>query len=454
MNDLKTPSGKMLRWVILLSMSVAVGATYYVYDAISTLKSFMTANLGFSSTEYGVIVSFYSFPNTFLALAVIGGIILDKIGIKKTGYFFIISCVIGAFLTAYGASDAFRQDGIGYGLLNSFLPEYSPELKMMIIGRFFFGLGAETFIVVQNKVIAKWFKGSELAFAFGLNLAICRIGTAAALIFSPMIAENTGDWVLSLWVMALIMFIGLLSFVLYSLLDRKKSESGTLLDPTEQFRFKDITDLLLNRSFVYITLLCLLFYAAVFPFLSYAPDMLLNKFGVTTEDSGLLTSIVIFGTILFTPLFGYLVDRKGKRASMMIVGSVALVLIHLYLSLTYLTPYIPMFMLGIAFSLVPAAMWPSVALIVEEKRLGTAYGLMTSIQNFGMWGIPILAGMITDASNPGITQQAIEQGAVLDYTNTLVLFAVLGGFAVLFAFLLKMTDSGPKGHGLEKPSIS
>lgn len=113
-----------------------------------------------------------------------------------------------------------------------------------------------------------------------------------------------------------------------------------------------------------------------------------------------------------------------------------------------------MFMLGIAFSLVPAAMWPSVALIVEEKRLGTAYGLMTSIQNFGMWGIPILAGMITDASNPGITQQAIEQGAVLDYTNTLVLFAVLGGFAVLFAFLLKMTDSGPKGHGLEKPSIS
>jgi len=221
------------------------------------------------------------------------------------------------------------------------------------------------------------------------------------------------------------------------------------LDETEKFKLRDLGQLMTNRSFIFITLLCVTFYSAVFPFVKYAPDLLSNKFGLDSELAGRITSILPFGTILFTPLFGTFTDNRGKSATLMVYGSILLIMVHLMFALTTVTPYIPMFLLGVAFSLIPAAMWPSVAKIVPEHRLGSAYGLMFSIQNLGLWAFPILIGKVLDISNPNVTPEALEAGtASYDYTNPILMLTLLGLFGVLFAFLLKREDK-TSGYGLE-----
>jgi MFS family permease len=447
----------LLRWGLLILVSVVIAANYYVYDAMSSIKEVMQLELGFSSTQYGVIVSFYSFPNTFLLMAVLGGIFLDRYGIRKTGFLFTFFCALGALLTAYGASDIFRSGGPGYAFFNSFLGQYSPELKMMIFGRLLFGLGAETSIVVINKILVKWFKGKELAFAFGVNLAIARLGTAGALILSPVLIEGRGGWTTALWVAAVLMGVGLLFFIVYNLYDRRHTPATTkesLLAAEDKFNFRDITAIFKNRSFIYISLLCVTFYSAIFPFQAFCPDLLHNKFNLSLKLSGMLSSLIIWGTIVFTPIFGWFVDRRGKRASLMLYGSGMILGAHLILSLTNLTPYVALFILGISLSLVPSAMWPAVARLVEERRLGTAYGIMTSIQNLGLFAFPILAGLITDSVNKDITPEMIKSGiASLNYAPTILMFAGLGLCGFLFAFLLKREGRRHPEYGLEEPEL-
>ncbi len=447
-----------IRWGLLLLISTVMGVNYYAYDALSSIKSVLNSELGITSTEYGLIVGFYAFPNTFLGMTVIGGIFLDRFGIRKTGFWFTLFCALGVLLTAFGTTEVYRDSGLAR-FFGSFLTDYSPEVKMMILGRLLFGLGAETSIVVINKVIAKWFKGKELAFAFAINLAIARIGTAVALIASPILIKAETGWTTAIWVAGMLMSIGVVLFVVYAIYDKKigggPSEAEKLA-ADEVFRLRDVFALLRNRSYIAICLLCVTFYSAVFPFQSFCPDFLYNKFEVSLEWAGTLTSSIIWGTILFTPLFGFFVDRRGRRASLMVLGSALLFVTHLTLSLTAVTPYVAMFVLGIAFSLVPAAMWPAVALIVEEKRLGTAYGLMTSIQNFGLWLFPILAGVVTDRVN-GVFELPMNEHftyqvlAPLDYTQTILMFAALGILGLGFAWMLKLA-SAKDGSNLELPS--
>jgi len=396
-----------LRWSIIILASIVIAANYYFYDALSAIKAVMQAELGFTSTDYGLIVAFYSVPNTFLLMTIWGGVALDRFGIRFTGILFIGLTAIGALVTAYGASDYYINGGAGYSLMESFLPQFSPQLKMMMLGRLFFGLGGETSIVVINKILVKWFKGREIAFAFSVKIAIARVGTAAALIYSPILVNSDSGWTTAVWVAALLVVASFLVFLLYVMYDvkfdrRAKSlgQEATYGSDKSKFRFNDIIALFRIKSFIYVTVLCVLFYSAVFPFLTYIPDLLHNKFGLSLEKSGQIAAILPFGTILFTPLFGAIVDRIGKSASLMIYGSIILVLVHLTLGLTNISPYIPIFLLGIAFSLVPAAMWPAVAKIVDEKRIGTAYGAMYSVQNLGLFAFPIIAGAVLDASNP------------------------------------------------------
>ncbi|HEX2394948.1 MAG TPA: MFS transporter, partial [Bacteroidales bacterium] len=418
---------------------------YYFYDALTPIKTYLSQYLGFSSTDYGIVQGFYAFPNTFLLMAILGGVILDRIGIRITGFVFTIFMLIGAWLTLYGASGLFNNGGPGYDLLNSFWPKFSPAVKMMSLGMLFFGLGAETSIVVFNKIIVKWFKGREIALAFAINLAIARFGTAMAVKLGPRFAET--DWRMPIWFGGLLLSITFLTFLIYLVndyrLDRQIKESTPLLDVTEKFRITDVTGLLKFRSFVFIMLLCICFYAAFFPFLKYAPDFFLNKYGVSTKTSGDITFWLPMGTVIFTPVFGWFVDKKGRAASLMIIGSLILIAVHLTFAFTRTNAYLLCGLLGIAFSLVPAAMWPSVARIVDEKRLGTAYGIMFSFQNLGLFAIPILAGLVLDATNKGAT-------GALDYTYTMLLFAALGFLALFFAFLLKKEDK-TSGFGLELP---
>jgi MFS family permease len=436
----------ILRWLVLLLGGIVIFVNYYLYDALSPIKSILSSDLSFSNTDFGLFVSFYSIPNTFFAMAVIGGIILDKIGIRKTGFLFVLFMAIGGVVTAYGASDYYRAGGFGFGFMSSFLPGYSAELKMMLLGRLLYGLGAETSIVVISKILVKWFKGRNLALAFGLKIGFGRLGTMAALNMSPLFVIDDKFVGFSIWFAAILIGIGLLVFMVYMLMDTKldkqiaESETVAKADP---FKFTDILDLLTNKTFIYIAALCVTFYSAVFPFQAFAPDFIHNKFGLNLSQSGFITSLVALSTALVTPLFGLFIDKKGRSASVMFIGALILLFVHLTFALTNLTPYIPMILLGIAFSLVPASMWPTVVKLVPESKIGTAYGLMYSIQNLGLWGFPILAGIILDKTNPG-------SPAVLDYTSAILMFAGLGFVGLIFAYLLKHEDK-KKGLGIEMP---
>jgi MFS family permease len=325
---------------------------------------------------------------------------------------------------------------------------------MMTLGYFLFGLGAETSIVVVSKIIVKWFQGRELAFALGLNISIARMGTTLAFIFSRQLS-NSDPWNLPIWIGNIALSAGLLAFILYMIadvkLDRQIAYSQSS-SPEDEFRISDIKKIIRIPSFIYITLLCVTFYSAVFPFLKYATAMLENKFGMPGELSGMITAILPLGTIIFTPLFGLLTDYKGKSATVMIIGSILLILVHLTFTFTNISPYVPMFILGIAFSLVPAAMWPSVAKIIDINRIGTAYGIMFSIQNIGLWLFPLIMGVILDKANPGITREMVANGtAAYDYTYPILMLAFLGVLGVIFAVLLKKEDKR-SGFGLEMPN--
>ncbi len=449
---MREKAGKLLsespyaRWGVLLLLGLTLSVNYYFYDAFSSLKALLTKEFAFTNTQYGLFVSFYAVPNTFLLMAVLGGMILDRLGIRRTGFMFVFFMAFGAVLTAYGASDFYRAGGPGYQMMSSFLPQYSEELKMMLTGRFFYGLGAETSIVVVSKILVKWFKGKDLALAFGLKVGFGRLGSFLALRLSPTLAQDGSHLTTAFWFAAMLVCIGFLVFLVYMLLDLKIDRELDRL-PTkakqEKFEIRDIVGIIKNRAYIFILLLCVTFYSAVFPFVSFAPDFFYHKFGITILESGKITSLLPLGTMLFTPLFGLLVDRKGRSATAMIIGASTLVFVHLMFALTPLKPQFFMILLGVAFSLVPAAMWPTMVKLVKEKEIGTAYGLMYSVQNLGLWGIPILAGVVLDRTNPGSPE-------VLDYSPTMLMFAGLSILGLLCALILKREDSR-NHYGVELP---
>lgn len=444
-----------MRWFVLVLSSIVMFFNYYFYDALAPLKDLMLINLGIDSTGYGLFVSAYSVPNTFLFMAVLGGIILDKIGIRITGTMFVSLMAIGSAITAYGASDYFLAGGFGYDMMNSFLTKYSPALKMMYLGFFIFGLGAETSIVVLTKVVVKWFKGKELALALGLNLAIGRLGTALALQLSPVLSDSGDSWTLAIWFGVMLLWLGVLFILFYNVIDMRldRQIKETLpTDAEDEFKWADLKFLVTNKTFIYITLLCVTFYSAIFPFIKYAPDLLMNKFDFNRQISGNISAVLMYGTIVLTPLFGWYADNKGKSATLMYLGSALLIVSHLMFAKTMINPIFPIFLLGVAFSLVPAAMWPAVTKIVGENKIGTAYGFMFSVQNFGLWALPQLIGYVLEKSNPGVAE-ALKAGKDVsyDYTNPMLMLASLGVLGLLFAFLLKREDK-VSGYGLELPN--
>lgn len=435
-----------LRWAILVLVGFILSVNYYFYDAFSTLKGQLMSEFGFSNTDYGLFVSFYSIPNTFLLMAVIGGVILDRLGIRRTGFLFVGFMAFGAMLTAYGASNYYSNGGFGYDFFNSFFPSYSSELKMMLLGRFFYGLGAETSIVVVSKILVKWFKGKDLALAFGLKVGFGRLGTFAALQLSPRISEGGEHLSTAIWFAAVLVLAGLLAFAVYVLMDLqydKEVDSVKAVQEKESFALSDIGNILKNPAFIYIALLCVTFYSAVFPFMAFAPDFFYHKFGFSDIQSGEITSLLPLGTLFFTPFFGFLIDKYGRAATAMVFGSALLFIIHLIFAFTMVSPHLPMILLGISFSLIPAAMWPTMVQLVDEKQIGTAYGIMYSIQNLGLFGIPILSGLILDAANPGNPE-------TLNYTPTIMMFAALGLLGFIFALMLKFDDKR-RCYGIDLP---
>jgi MFS family permease len=441
------PIGRSYRWIVLAIMSFLSFATYYIYDSITPLGTMIKQELGFSGSDYGLLFSAYSAANVFLLMVIVAGILVDKLGLKISGIFYGFLCLLGAAVTAVGASSSLPQWlGPAYdGLAGAFPSGWSPELKVMLLGRTLYGIGAEAILIVNNKVLARWFLGKELAFAYGLNLTIMRLGTFLALNLQAP-AANAWGMIPALWLAVFVMGVGCASYFFYIWMEqsargRPGAPQAVAVDTRatdETFRWKDTFSF--DASFWLITALCVTFYSAIFPFQAYAPDILVQKFGYSTTLAGTYTSMLILGTMIFTPIFGWFVDRFGKRATMMMWGSLVLIPCHLLLGLTHFPPYILMFVVGISLSLVPAALWAAIPMMVRENRLGTAFGVIGWVQNIGLMTFPYVAGKIADAYT---TVEIVggEEVTRTDYTMTMVMFSALGVVGFLFAIALKRVDA-------------
>ena len=528
-----------MRWLVLLLASGITFGTYWFQDFYSGLKPLMETQLGITSTDFGTLISLTTIANVF-GMIILGGIILDKWGIRLTGIVFGAAAAFGGLLNALGAAGVLGDDP-------------STRLTVMIIGRIFFGVGLEVSCVVVLRTIVKWFKGYELALAMALNMGFGRLGSTIGTALSPDIANQQVPVAVSF--AATLIGLGLVMFIIYIIFDVKLDKQlGETAGESEddKFKFADLIKLVTNKSFILIALLCVAFYSAVFPFMQYAPDLLVNKYGFTynlpeagqlvvfgnaafgnalvyvafflfalgftlvpkyikNKTAKILSVLIIgiifvcflyilrdilgiwmrngpkvasllpLGTILFTPIFGSLVDARGKAASLMILGSTLLIFSHLGLSIfsSVMLGYLSLLCLGVAFSLVPAAMWPSVAKIVPKNRLGTAYATMFTVQNWGLlaffWGI----GKVLDIANPivvdkmrtvrsaleaqGLTtadislkmqeMKAVGDIPAYDYTTPILMLVVLGVISIFLAFMLKNSDK-TEGYGLEQPSNS
>jgi MFS family permease len=439
------PARPWYRWLVLLALSLVCFAQYYIYDSITPLGTLMQQELHFSRAQYGLLFSAYSVANVFLFMLIIAGILVDRLGLKLSGIIYAFLCLAGAAITALGAMKNLPSlIGPLYGWFQTaFLPSYSPELKIMLLGRTIYGIGAEAILVVNNKVLARWFLGKELAFAYGLNLTVMRLGTFLALNIQAPMAEAFG-FRSALWFAALVMAAGFGSFFIYLLIEKVvpwkvSAHSGGGAAPSQEETFSLREAFSFSPSFWLITLLCVTFYSAVFPFQAYAPDILVQKFGYNLTKAGAYTSALILGTMIFTPILGWFVDHYGRRATLMIWGSLLLVPCHLLLGLTRFPPVIPIFVVGIALSLVPAALWAAIPMMVRDRHLGTAFGVVGYVQNLGLMLFPYLAGKLADRYTTLETVGGAEVEKV-DYTMTMVMFAVLGIVGFVFALALKAAD--------------
>ncbi len=444
---------KKARWTALVILSFTMFAGYLFNEIISPLKPIMDASgqYGWDGSDFGMFFSAYGWFNVFFFMLLIVGYLLDKLGIRFSTISSALIMIVGAGIKYY----AFKTDMGGAEILG-----FDARLMVACIGFALFGVGVEFAGITVSKAVVKWFKGKEMALAMGMQVAIARLGSAVPLLFGAYFADLTSVPTTVL-MGVLFLIIGFMGFLVYNVMDAKldKQDKDAAGDnqPEEGFNLSDIKLIISNRGFWLIAILCVLFYSAVFPFYKYGPDLMVNKFGVSDKWAGLIPSIVPFGTIFLTPFFGGLYDKKGKGASIMILGALLLVFVHFIYWLPGITNMYLAFanaiILGIAFSLVPSAMWPSVPKIIPEKQIGSAFAIIFWIQNFGLWGIPLLIGIVLEKTNPGVAEKiSAGQDVTYNYQTTWLIFIGLTLLAVIVAFMLKAEDK-KKGYGLELPNI-
>jgi predicted MFS family arabinose efflux permease len=446
---------KTARWTALTVVSFTMFCAYYITDVMAPLKPMLEKELLWNSTEYGFFTSAYGWFNVFLLMLIFGGIILDKKGVRFTGNMATIIMVAGTAIK-YWAISTHSLDGLH-------ILGMKAQPVIAAVGYAIFGVGSEVAGITISKVIVRWFKGKEMALAMGLQLATARLGTALALFASYPLAVWMGGVAKPVFLGLIMILIGMIAYFIYCIQDvrleksmnEEASDSGS--DADETFKLADLLYIVKNRGWWYISILCVLFYSAVFPFLKYASDLMVNKFGVDPLVAGTIPSLLPFGTILLTPFFGGLYDKKGKGATLMVIGAMLIILVHVLFSVPFLNfksvAVVLIIILGIGFSLVPSAMWPSVPKIIPEKQLGSAFALIFWVQNWGLMGVPALIGWVLDKYC--ISGTRMIDGVNIpnyNYTIPMIIFSGFGVLALIFSFLLKAEDR-KKGYGLELPNM-
>ncbi len=407
------PTSSTYRWAVMVSAGLMLFGSYFAYDSIGALQPLIMDGLGIDEGAIGLLYSFYSWPNVVMVL--IGGIMIDRFGTRIMSLVFSSLIVAGAVLVAL-----------------------APSLAVMIIGRTIFGIGAESLIVCQSVILAKWFKGKELALAFGFALTFMRLGTLVSFNVEATVAELMGGWRAGLWFAAGLCALSMLFNLFYVSMERAGKDQIKLAEAPagDKIVLSDIKKF--GSSFWFITLLCLTFYSAIFPFTSQSSNFFIEKWGVTLQQGGRITSIIIFFSMVLAPIIGGFVDRIGRRGTLLMLGTLLMIPSHAMMGLTNIHPVISMVALGFSFSLVSAVLWPAVPLIVEERAVGTAFGLITMIQNIGLAAFPWLNGLLRVGTE--------------SYTSSQLMFASLGLFGFIFALLLLRADRRAGGI-LEKLKI-
>jgi len=467
---------KAARWSALAIISITMFAGYFLTDVMSPLKPMLESEFGWSSTNYGIFTSAYGWLNVFLLMLIFGGIILDKMGVRFTGLMASGIMVVGASIKFWAISNPTLPTETVFGI--------HAQVFYASIGFAIFGVGVEIAGITVSKIIVKWFKGYEMALAMGMQMAVARMGTLLAMaapvplanffagthtvVSGGTLVEQVSPSISAPIAFALVLLaIGFIAFFIYIGMDKKLESSeanNTDKAAEEEFKFSDIGTIVTNKGFWLIAFLCVLFYSSVFPFIKYASDLMVNKYGVDQSLAGLIPSLLPLGTLFLTPIFGSIYDKKGKGATMMIIGAALIIFVHAIFSLPILNYWmvavVLVIILGIALSLVPSAMWPSVPKIIPENQLGTAFSLIFWVQNWGLMGIPLLIGWALDYSNPEVLAAKAAKAAgdasviipVYDYTLPMQIFTGLGVMAIFVAFLLKREDK-KKGYGLQLPNI-
>jgi len=424
------PSRTLYRFTILIFVSSLTFGSYFAYDIVSAIAPSLVEELGASR---GIVGTFFTMYSIGAIIAVLfGGVLIDRLGTRKASISFSLLILVGAIIVWQAKS-----------------------IPVFFLGRIIFGAGSEPLIVAQSTILARWFKNKELALSFGIALTVSRLGSLFAFNTGELITGHFGGIQYALFAAVICCIISLLANIVYIIMDRRGERALELKDGSEEkIVFKDIKEF--KPTFWFVTLLCVTFYSAIFPFTNLSTDFFADKWGIARyaeasggflskafnnlfhmfSTAGGISSIIIFASMVLAPFAGRLVDKIGKRATLMIIGSLLMIPSHLVMGITKIYPVLPMITLGAAFVLVPAAMWPSVPLIVRKERVGTAFGLMTAIQLIGLGLFPLLNGLLRDITKT--------------YTASMVMFASLGLFGLVFALLLKRADAR-EGGKLEQP---
>ena len=439
-----------LRWGALILIASMMFFAYMFVDVMSPLKSLIESERGWSSSTFGTYAASEYFLNVFVFFLIFAGIILDKMGIRFTGLLSAALMVLGAGIKYVGISDWFQATEF-CAWLGSWWTSFPASAKVASFGFMIFGCGCEMAGTTVSKAIAKWFEGKEMALAMGMEMAIARLGVFAVMWLAPMVSGWFDQSVVApVAFCTVLLIIGLLNYAIFVLMDQKFDKqlvaSGEKKEEAseEEFQIKDLGKIFSSKMFWLVALLCVLYYSAIFPFQRYAPNFLEVTLGIDAESAARLFSCFPVLAMCLTPFLGALLDFKGKGATMLMVGAVIMIACHL--SFAFLLPAFPskglalllVVTLGVSFSLVPAALWPSVPKIIDSKILGSAYCVIFWIQNIGLCLVPLLIGTVLDATGT--------------YVAPMVIFSSFGVLAFIMSFYLKIEDK-KKGYGLELPNI-
>lgn len=455
-----------MRWTALVLLASAMFFAYIFVDVLSPLQGLLQTQRGWDPDAYGHFAGSEPFLNVFVFFLIFAGIILDKMGVRFTAVLSGVVMVLGAAINWYAVTDLFDASSAKTFMDNTLnLPQawwnvtpwydgMPASAKLSAIGFMIFGCGAEMAGITVSRGIVKWFTGHEMALAMGIEMAIARIGVAVVMLGSPFLASiNPISVSRPVAASLLLVCIGLICFISYGFMDKKLDAQGAEEEKDDPFKVSDIGKILSLRMFWVVALLCVLYYSAIFPFQKYAINMLQCNLHFTAEQAGQVFFMFPLGAAAVTPFLGNFLDRKGKGASMLILGAVLMIVCHLIFAFVVPTTQsviitlAAIIVLGISFSLVPAALWPSVPKLIDGKLLGSAYALIFWIQNIGLYAFPMIIGSVLKASNPGVTDPL-----QYNYTVPMVVFASLGVAALFLGLYLKAIDR-KGGYGLEEPNI-